>query len=462
MSAQPNRDNRMHDIDRATRLPDGDFRSESEHDRDRILYSPEFRRLAGITQVITPSGSHPTHNRLTHSLEVAQIARAIAEKIHKEFKDNDDLVRKAGGLDLYVVEAAALAHDLGHPPFGHVTETALNALVEQKQKDGFEGNAQTFRILTTLSVRDESYPGLDLTRATLAATSKYPWKRHTSNKASEKWGAYESNEEELKWSRAHLSPEIRSYQNDGSQDTRTLEACIMDWADDVAYAIHDVEDFYRVGMIPLDRIKNDQSEQNRFIDYHLKRMNEKLESEQERIDAIAAQREDIEKLARTLLTDLNPFDVPYSGTRQNRAIIRRFSSGFVHRYIQDSRLEADSSEPKGWRFEPDPKHKDEVDLLKSLLWMYVIDSEALISIRFGYAQIVRKLFSDLTNAATDEHSMRLFPEFYPKKLSKNLSDAEVYRAVADFMSSLTESQLVDLHHRLTGVSIGSALNRIVT
>ncbi|MBC8091240.1 MAG: HD domain-containing protein, partial [Pseudonocardia sp.] len=136
-------------------------------DRDRIAASPFFARLAGVTQVVSPAGTGLlVHNRLTHSLAVAQVARAIAE-------------RSGVGADPDVVEAAALAHDLGHPPFGHLGEQVLDrlALEQLGLPDGFEGNAQSFRIVTTIDLHGPGGTGLDLTAAVRAAILKYPWCR---------------------------------------------------------------------------------------------------------------------------------------------------------------------------------------------------------------------------------------------------------------------------------------------
>ena len=124
-------------------------------DRDRVASSPFFGRLAGVTQVVSPSGSGLLlHNRLTHSLKVAQIARAVAERLISD-PDSDALLEKLGGCDPDVVEAAALAHDLGHPPFGHLGEEILDRIARNRFNllDGFEGNAQSFRIVTTTDAR---------------------------------------------------------------------------------------------------------------------------------------------------------------------------------------------------------------------------------------------------------------------------------------------------------------------
>lgn len=157
--------------------PDGkvDHRTEFQRDRDRILYSEAFRRLQGVTQVVSADEGTVIHNRLTHSLKVAQVSRRIAERIKSDPNVTDAILNKLGGLDPDVCEAAGLAHDLGHPPFGHVAEAKLQELM--KNTGHFEGNAQSFRILTKIEPHRDEYRGLNLSRATLAAVTKYPMPR---------------------------------------------------------------------------------------------------------------------------------------------------------------------------------------------------------------------------------------------------------------------------------------------
>lgn len=163
-------------------------RTQSQRDRDRLLYCAGLRRLANVTQVASPSETDVFHNRLTHTLEVAQVARRIAEKLANEQREEADAL---GGVDPEVVEAAALAHDLGHPPFGHVAEKTLDkCLTGSRAPDGYEGNAQSFRIVTKLAFSRKPYPGLNLTRATLNSLLKYPWLREAAGKRSKKFGAY--------------------------------------------------------------------------------------------------------------------------------------------------------------------------------------------------------------------------------------------------------------------------------
>ena len=206
-------------------------RIEGEYQRDysRIMYSSSFRRLQGKMQLLGIKNDQFFTNRLTHSLEVSQIARSVAAELKYE------------ATELFVVEAGALAHDIGNPPFGHAGERELNKLF--KNVGGFEGNAQTLRILTNVEKKKPDFPGLNLSYRTLLSVVKYFNKRDNPDGSTNKKFIYEDDYTFLK-----------DFIDKNEIPVRTLDVQIVDLADEIAYAAHDLEDGLRVKAYIIDEI----------------------------------------------------------------------------------------------------------------------------------------------------------------------------------------------------------------
>lgn len=387
-----------------------DYRSPFQRDLDRLLYSPELRRLSGVTQVASATEGDVFHNRLTHSLKVAQVGRRIAERLIID--TGPDLIEAGGGLHPDVVEAAGLAHDLGHPPFGHDGEEVICEAMQAKDPEGFEGNAQTFRIVTRLSEPESPKGrgfGLDLTKATLNAILKYPRlsSRDCKGSCHQKWGAYRSEEGFFAEARENLPDEQSS-----------IEAKIMDWADDVTYAVHDLDDFYRAGLIPLHQL-------------HKGGTLEEIFDSDSGIAPVLEQ-------AYFHLTE------PFQGTGEQRTVLRTGTSALLTRFINAVTL---SGDPPSIRIGEDTKR--EVRFLKKITKYYVIEHPRVVSVREGQRRVLKQLFETYIEAI-DGKQKRLRP-LLPQATVERLDSGDTHqRLAADLLAGMTERQVLQTYHRLTG------------
>jgi dGTPase len=360
------------------------------------------------------------------------------------------------GLDVEVVEAACLAHDLGHPPFGHIGEETLDDILTRKGEDGvcldpegFEGNAQSFRIATKLAIRFPQCEGLDLTRATLAALLKYPWARDTSDKGiaegkAKKWGYYLSESDDFNFCREGLEP-----------DKRTLEAELMDWADDIAYSVHDLEDFHRCNAIPWSRIiGSDAPDTEKIIENAVKKWHGaptdaagRLRGAHRRLTGL------FEGFRATILSGA------YEGTQQQRLAIRSLTSTLIGRYILATKLtEREDFDSAGQRLAIDTKFEDEVKLLKQIARDYILSSPSLAAQQLGQRRVLQSLFDDFLTEIQGKKPRILPRRFHHMVEDNGLSPA---RIAADCVASLSEGEAIALHQRLTGISSGSVLDPIV-
>jgi dGTPase len=412
------------------------YRSEAQRDRDRIVYSSAFQRLGGITQVTASEPGHIFHTRLTHSVKVAQFARRSVERFRKqaagEIEDvtlSDDAKRLANSLDPDAAEAVSLGHDLGHPPFGHVGEQMLKDVTT----GDFEGNAQSFRIVSRLSARATDPTGLNLGRQTLNGLLKYPWMRdETDAKRNKKYGAYRTDEGAFNFAR---------------EDSPENEPCglarLMDWADDVTYAVHDMDDFFRAGLVPLDRLKRGGREVERFA-----------EALKER-GGIA----DVDK-AMTALQDVLaffPLEEPYEGRIEERIALRGFGSRLITVYMEALKLEDSDTQGK-IDLVIEETAADQVEVLKALTWEYVVERPSLAVMQHGHAKVVEFLYEEYFDATAEKGDVRIVPPAFRHRVERDMTEGARKHLALDLVSSLTERDAIELYRRMTGVAPGSLLD----
>ncbi len=385
------------------------------------------------------------HTRQQHTLKVAQVGRRLAQICNVQQPKESNY----WGVDPDVVEAACLAHDLGHPPFGHVGEHTLNDLVETCSSgsgpdlEGFEGNAQSFRVVTKLSVRFSDCDGLDLTRAILSAILKYPWIRDRSRvDRIKKWGAYQVDLEDF------------LFTHDSRMDgVKSAEAELMDWADDIAYSVHDLEDFHRCGAIPWKRILDGGEDADQLIDRATKAWFGAP------VDARSWLKDALRDFTRFMRGSFGAIvEEPYEGTRSQRYQLRLMTSQLIGLYIKSVVLNTKREFGNTNRtIKISPESETQVRVLKKITRDYIINNPSLVAQQKGQARIIENLFGIL---AAD--SVKGPPKFLPTRLRYLWSkDITVARFAADCIASLTEAEAIGLHARLLGLSSGSVLDPIV-
>ncbi len=395
-------------------------RSEFERDRARVVHAASFRRLAGKTQVLAAGESDFLRTRLTHSLEVAQIGRGLGQAL---------------GADADIVETACLAHDLGHPPFGHNGEQALDEVAQPC--GGFEGNAQTLRILTRLEAKTFApgpvptagrSVGLNLTRAGLDAVAKYPWFRDEAG-GGPKYGVFADDAEVFAWMRAGAAP-----------GRRCLEAQIMDWADDIAYSVHDVEDAVHAGHLRLEQL-DDPADRTEVVKVAVERYCD---------PGLAAGPDDID----AALADLRGepwWPTPYDGSLHALASLKNLTSQLIGRFVGGShdmtregyggsrlaRYEAELLVPRWARLE--------CAALKAVAAVFVMGR---LGAQQAYAR-QRDLVRELADAVLAGAPGTLGPEFEPAFTAAEDAAGRL-RVVVDRVAGLTDASAEALHRQLSG------------
>lgn len=476
--------------------------SEFRVDLERLRFAPAFARLAEVTQVVTAASTPGVvHNRLTHTLKVTAIARAIAVGLWQ--RTDHDVLDRLGGLDHVVAQAGAVAHDLGHPPFGHLGERVLDRLARQHfgLTDGFEGNAQTFRIITELEVLGPGDEGLNLTTAVRAAVLKYPWGRfhwpdpHPSTWPEPPRGAAvgpRSGSGDL--SLGGLPAKFSAYVPDLPEmvdvldafptvprGRQTLECAVMDLADDIAYSLHDLEDFHRSGVLQYSLV----SAELREWEAH------RSELAALELDALRHRARQpgtgLERLRRRMLAkDAWVFDedafaaaaasigeefvdgvlaVPHDGSMAADRAVSGFVNQWIDRFISSVRLDPDPP-VRGSTVSLAPLAWHQVSVLKFVHQYFVLNrpdlamqqrgqAAALTQLVTGYdewlsdvhdeARAPRRLV-DLVQTATEGY--RRIARQHPEWLDHQGDDAAVARmgrgrGICDYVASLTDEQAFD-------------------
>ncbi len=397
-------------VDEPAKRVDAPERTPFERDRARVVHSASLRRLAAKTQVLGPQHDDFVRNRLTHSLEVAQIARDLAHPL---------------GCHPDLAETAALAHDMGHPPFGHNGEVALDEL--GADCGGFEGNAQTLRILTRLEAKSADAEGrsagLNLTRATLDACTKYPWPRGSAHDG--KFGVYADDAHVFDWLRKGI---------DGPR--RCVEAQVMDFADDVAYSVHDLEDGIvggRIDLSLLDVAEERAATWQTVRDWYLPAASDEM------LD---------EALGRVRAVTSWPSS-SYDGSRRGLAALKNLTSdligifcGRVHRATQEKygerplvRHQADLVVPA--------ETAHEIVVLKGVAAHYVMRAQDRLDLMERQRSLLVELFEAMWKQGSDALDPALREDF-----ADAANDSARTRVVIDQIASLTDASAVTRHAHL--------------
>jgi dGTPase len=381
-------------------------RTEFMRDRARVIHSAALRRLAAKTQVAVPWENDFQRTRLSHSLECAQIGRELGESL---------------GADPDLQDTACLAHDLGHPPFGHNGEEALASIAADF--GGFEGNAQSFRLLVRLEAKtvdsDGKSVGLNLTRASLDGATKYPWPRSHN---SRKFGVYDDDVEVFNWMRTGAPV-----------DKKCIEAQIMDWSDDCAYSVHDLEDAIFANQISVKNFDTDFEELYRVMvrDY----------------GSDATQQEAID--AHKRLSALSAWPHYYDGTHRSLARLKDSTSQLIGRFVLAAELETRKIHGDGplSRYRADleiPREQIiEVDFLKAIAGHYLINA-AHSQDRYAKQQLIVSELVEMLRARAPQE----LDSFFLKSWNQASDEIARMRVIIDQVAALTDPGACALHARL--------------
>ncbi len=408
--------------------PEGDYRSPFQIDRDRVLFSAPFRQLQSKTQVFQSGEYDFYRTRLTHTIEVARIGRSIAEYLNH----TSDRLRPDFQIDSDLVEGIGLAHDIGHPPFGHIGERKLNELMAAH--GGFEGNAQTLRILTDLIYPRTRRPsGMKPTRAFLDGIMKYkalraerfksevgghPPHNHFLYDEQDPFRAFIFGDEQP----PPLSPEAFN-------SLKSLECQIMDWADDTAYSLHDIVDGVQARFITPESLRN-----------------------------WADGQEDLTSYQRNILEEM--LDEIRRGGFEPRVSMR--IGQFIHAcsLVPCESPLSEKTNRHRFRLEVDRKVSEVCDLHKRIATDLIFRSASLQQIEFKGGFVLERLFTAYSENCLPNarRRLRILPEPYATWVDLAESDGQRVRYLCDFLSNMTDAQAIRAYKRLYDADFGSVMD----
>ncbi|QAY67661.1 deoxyguanosinetriphosphate triphosphohydrolase family protein [Paenibacillus protaetiae] len=414
-------------------------RDEYERDYARLIQSPAFRRLQGKSQVFGAGSGDYYRTRLTHSLEVSQIAREVARRLGKQYpflsaKEHPGLM-----LDPAVVEIAALAHDLGHPPFGHKGEEVLNDLLQKQHGMKYEGNAQNYRILMFLEKRAGSGSGMDLTAAVLLAINKYPYCLDEPGRLK---GLYQTE-----WQEIGAIRDLWKLPAGAS----TLEAQLMDLCDDIAYSTHDIEDGIRAGKIQMNRTF---FEDNRLISHLVQEIVEDQGNKDLNWDQV-----DIPAMVRRVLDlYLEQWESLYVNYDQEPSRTRReMKARWVSMFAGKVGIIDDPA--KGWKQVTlvNGGHKDmellrTMEILKKLAWVTLIKDFRVQRLQKRSEIMLRRLWDSFI---LPENGKLIIPPDWIESFELHRNVWSWPRFVADYIAGMTDAYAEKVYAELYASKSGS-------
>ncbi len=418
----------------------GDHRTPFERDRARLLHSKAFRRLQAKTQVLGIGDGDFYRTRLTHSVEVAQIAVGLVQQIHAKG------VSRVPLPDRDLMETIAIAHDFGHPPFGHGGEVALNYAM--RSDGGFEGNGQSLRLLTKLESHTPSF-GLDLTRRALLGILKYPRPLTEASKLTQPTAVdplvlsasdwkppkcfLDTEKDVVDWLLQHVPAHDRklfvewqsepSSEKHGKTRHKSLDCSIMELADDIAYGVHDLEDGIALGLVSREML---QALVSRMPSSWMNSVGLDFDRVLTQLFGAGERKMAIGEIVHVLMVSvdcesLNAFEAP----------------------ILDCRAKLY------------PEARQLLDLLQEVVAERVINLQSVQTLEYRGRYMIIRLFEALSSSPT-----QLLPESFAQKYLIAPSKVERRRVICDYVAGMTDSYATRMYQRLFVPGEGSVFEKL--